>query len=285
MNRITKDLFVSGNSHFLQTVHIGEEFKGNEACKIYGDTYIKGILVEDGDFTDVRTKRNIQKYQNSIIEKFKNINVYTSGNSVCLLADEVENIFPLLINVAKHDNIDNCKYINYKQLIPYLVGANKEVICSVDNIKNNIDKKLNNVRNETQKNINEFREHMKNQFEAYGKQINEINAKQNKFIESKLDEMKIEFTNQIETYSKQIGEIRNMIKDTNERVKKSVNNEEIKQLKNQVVSLGNDMPDVEGIEKNLNELNEFSKKLDNFNIYDKINDLIDFKTKCFAQSE
>jgi hypothetical protein len=78
--------------------------------------------------SDVALKYNLEKVTNPL-EKLKGISGYTfnwksnDGESVGVIAQEVEKIFPQLVRTAEDGN----KKVNYDALVPVLIEAIKEL--------------------------------------------------------------------------------------------------------------------------------------------------------------
>ena len=104
--------------------------------KYNGDTTVAGDLTVN---SDARLKSNIISLGSTLAKLMKiDGKSYTMKsnekvNKICLLAQEIEEVFPELVKEAKDK--DGTLSVNYQGLIPVLINAIKEQQNQIDELK------------------------------------------------------------------------------------------------------------------------------------------------------
>ena len=138
--RIYGAMEVYGTAQFLGILHIGEGLSVGEEVGIGGGLAVNGDIRHGGTITNVsdrRLKENIKNISQNDKDKVlqlvpKTYNMISDQNKkrYGLIAQEVEELYPELVNTNETDGM---KSLNYIELIPLLLEQIKELKKSVPN--------------------------------------------------------------------------------------------------------------------------------------------------------
>jgi len=136
---------VGGPSYSQRRLDFNAEVKVGYGMNVFGNMYVSGSCYVGGVRveSDISLKKDIVGIENNIIEKINllkpvNYKLKSSGvNDIGFIAQDVQNVFPLLVkkNIKK-----NILTIDYQKLTSYIVKGMQETNNEIKELKNELNK-------------------------------------------------------------------------------------------------------------------------------------------------